>query len=409
MSTPLFSVGTSRGGTTFFARIMSLNSNVRMASDPFLPLFRSYRTAVLRRDVDAAFDEAQPLNDYYFSATQITMMKAIANAELATALPVGEFERLIPRLRARMGLAATEVVDHLDNLNGVTYQELFHSGMQLLENAYGAKDVSWVGFNDNWAVEFLPALLRAFPGSKGIIIVRDPRAAMASAMKLRVNDPSKAKKVPLMYSFAHHWRKHAAFAYDLLQRPEFSGRLKTVRYEDVVTDPEQSVRNVCEYLGVEFNPAMLDTQKFRPLKGAKWDGHSNFDAPAKGIYTNSISAWKSFLSEGAVQMIEYVCGPEMSLHKYELTSDASRCGDAVTKFLRKDDANAIGWRNEHQDWETELELERSRRDMLLVNDKEFSDFDIEQNYLFASVFEACRAHRGHQLYNAVQMEVQKEL
>ena len=52
MIAPLFSCGTSRGGTTFFARMLSLNAEIAMASDPFLPLFRSFRTAVVWDQID---------------------------------------------------------------------------------------------------------------------------------------------------------------------------------------------------------------------------------------------------------------------------------------------------------------------------------------------------------------------
>jgi hypothetical protein len=39
----LFALGTARGGTTFFARMMGLNQQVEMASDPFLPVYRQFR------------------------------------------------------------------------------------------------------------------------------------------------------------------------------------------------------------------------------------------------------------------------------------------------------------------------------------------------------------------------------
>jgi hypothetical protein len=405
MSSPLFSVGTSRGGTTFFARIMSLNDEVKMASDPFLPLFRSYRTAVLRRDIDEKFDESQPLNDYYFSQKQIEMMHVLCDADLETDLPDGEFDRLIPRIAARMGLAAKEAAEHVGDLRGTNYLELLQSGLKLLEKTYAAEESKFVGFNDNWAIEFLPALLRSFPEARGIVIVRDPRAAMASAMKLRVNDPSKAKKVPLMYSFAHHWRKHASFTFDLMNREEFVGRLMVVKYEDVVSDPEGSIRSVCDYLDVAYDPGMLVTDRFRPIKDGKWNGHSNFDAPSKGIYTNSISAWKSFLSDGGIELIEYVCGPEMNLHSYEMTIyNGGEPSDAVMDFLVEDDAKAIGWRNEHKDWVEELAQEKSRKELLFRGLDQVTSQDIEENYLFASVYKACRAHKENRLYNAEQTE-----
>ena len=52
MTLPLFSCGTARGGTTFFTRILSVNKQVKMASDPLLPLFRAFRNEVVLNKID---------------------------------------------------------------------------------------------------------------------------------------------------------------------------------------------------------------------------------------------------------------------------------------------------------------------------------------------------------------------
>ena len=55
MPLPLFSCGTSRGGTTFFTRILSVNKQVKMASDPLLPLFRAFRNEVVLNKIEKPF------------------------------------------------------------------------------------------------------------------------------------------------------------------------------------------------------------------------------------------------------------------------------------------------------------------------------------------------------------------
>ncbi|KKU14072.1 MAG: hypothetical protein UX17_C0002G0005 [Parcubacteria group bacterium GW2011_GWC2_45_7] len=389
MSNPLFSVGTSRGGTTFFARMLSINVEVKMASDPFLPLFRSFRTAVLQNKIDPGFSVAQPLNDYYFSDDKIAMMKAIQCSDLRFSLPSGELERLVPELSARMSLAAQEVTPFLKELQGATYEQLFASGLHILEKAYGAESAAWVGFNDNWVIEFLPILARAFPNSKCIIVIRDPRAAMASSLKLRERDPSKAGKVPLMYSFARHWRKHAAFAHMLTQDPALHGRIYLLRYEDLASDPARIIKELCVFLGVDYDEAMLDTDKFRPLKGTEWKVHSNFKVPEKGVYTESIEAWKEYLPKGTVEFIEFVCDPEMRLFGYETKEyQGGLPTEAVMSFLKEDDARAVGWRNNYDTWETEYERELLRKKILTPSHTDISLSDKEKNFLFKQVYDA---------------------
>ena len=75
MSLPLFSCGTSRGGTTFFTRILSVNKQVKMASDPLLPLFRAFRNEIVLNKIDKDFDISQPLDDYYYYKNKLINSK----------------------------------------------------------------------------------------------------------------------------------------------------------------------------------------------------------------------------------------------------------------------------------------------------------------------------------------------
>lgn len=390
MIRPLFSVGTSRGGTTFFARMVSINQAAKMASDPFLPLFRSFRTSLLRAVLDVGFDGNEPLGDPYFTARGIATLDAIQRGDLGLAIPNGEWETLRPAIGARMALAAAEGIPFLGDLQGATYRDAFASGLDVLARAYGAS-AGWVGFNDNWVIEFLPLLARAFPDARCCILIRDPRAAMASSMKLRDNDPTKAAKVPLMYSFAHHWRKHAAFAWMLQRSPELAGRLIVIRYEDLVAHPEAELARLCAFLGNAYDPIMLDTTRFRPLRSGAWQGHSNFQVPDVGIYTESVAAWRSYLSRGTVEWIEFICDPEMRLFGYAPEVYAGGMPTpAIMEFFLADDARAIGWRNAHARWDIELARELMRKHSLSLSSERISEEAIRESFLFPDLYEALK-------------------
>lgn len=386
MSKPLFSFGTSRGGTTFFARILSVNRAIKIASDPFLPIFRSLRTTIIRQKIDPEFNGDLPLDDYYFSKRKIEMMKAIQGSDLSLPLPAKESDILCSQLLARMDLAAKELVPLFSGFRGNTYFDLFQNGLKLLEKAYNSSDGAWTGFNDNWVIEFLPLLMRSFPMAKFIIIIRDPRAAMASSMNLRKKDPS---LVPLMYSFAHHWRKHVAFAIMLMNNSLLKERLFVFRYEDLVREPEKKIRELCEFLEVEYDEAMLDTDKFRPLSGDQWKVYSNFKVPETGIYTDRIEGWREFLAKGTLEFIEFICDPEMSYFGYQPEEYRGEFPSTeILNFLIKDDKIAQGWRGEHESWDIEYAYELFRK-QVLKNDKEsLATAVIEKDFLFEAVYKA---------------------
>ncbi|MFI4870791.1 MAG: sulfotransferase domain-containing protein, partial [Phycisphaerales bacterium JB061] len=62
-----------------------------------------------------------------------------------------------------------------------------------------------------------------------------------------------------------------------------------VHYEDLVTDPEPVVRQIMEFLGMEFDPAVLDhTSNTRIVSTASRDQVKN------KLYTSSVQRWKRF-------------------------------------------------------------------------------------------------------------------
>lgn len=381
MSFPIFSTGTARGGTTFFARMLSANSQIAMVSDPFLPLFRSYRTAVMRAFIDSNFDESLPLDDYYFSDQSHEKMVAMQNSVLS--LPISHKEVLLLRegIAARMNLAAKECIPWISMLNGLDYYELFQSGLKICEKGLGAEAKKWAGFNDNWVIEFFPILARAFPQSKFIAIIRDPRSSVSSA--LRQKD---SKRVPLIYSFIRGWRKHAAFLQYLPSCEELNKNIFILKYEDLVNDPENSNRRLCTFLEVSYEPTMLQTENYRPLAGASWSNYSNFEVPSQGIYTQSVSAWRKHLPPEVIEVIEFVCGPEMELLGYPTeVYGGGALSEAAIRFLYDNYAHCQGWRGHYESLEQELGFEFLRRQFLATSHYQLSEKTINKLFLFPHV------------------------
>lgn len=401
MSNPLFTFGTSRGGTTFFTRILSVNPEIKVASDPFLPLFRAFRNEVITQNVDPSYDIHQPLEDYYFSASKLQRMKTIQSSSLNMQLLNSDLSKLQSQLAARMSLAAKELASGASEIRGNTILELFSGGLSLLENVYEAQDTSWCGSNDNWVVEFLPILANAFKDAKFIIMVRDPRGAMASSRKVGDKNP---ELVPLMYSFAQHWRKHAAFSWKLMKDPNLKDRLFVLRYEDLVCSPGEKVKEICKFLNVEFSRDMLVPKNFRPISGEEWTTYSSFEVPEDIIYTDSIDSWKKYWEKRQIEFIEFICDPEMRLFGYEPQEYFNgSLSTAAMEFLLEDDQTAQGWRGRHEAWDKEIAHQLTRKEMIQKNVDNSSRDNKENYFLFEEVFEDCcnlkntkyeKAHNG---------------
>ena len=386
MPLPLFSCGTSRGGTTFFTRILSVNKQVKMASDPLLPLFRAFRNEVVLNKIDKDFDISQPLDDYYYYKNKLIIFNTIQQTTLDLKFPHHKLQELRNQIDNRLGLAAKELLGFSKDIKGDTFFDLFKSALTMMNKAFEADDIKWCGFNDNWAIEFSPHLLKNFKDSKLIIIIRDPRAAIASSLNIRKRDSSLG---PLVYSFAQCWRKHAAFAYKLINDNKYNDRIFLFRYEDFVTDPRKSLIEISKFLRIKFSNEMLIPNNFRPISGKKWKTYSNFDVPDNQIYKDRIDGWKKNLDTLSIEFIDFICGFEMSLFGYKVNNLNLIMSEERFKSYFEMDCNvSIGWRCKHQDYATEYQNQLKRHNLLSLEPNKISSGDVASYFLFSEVFNA---------------------
>lgn len=82
-----------------------------------------------------------------------------------------------------------------------------------------------------------------------ILLTRDGRAVFYSNLKRGFGHA---------YSL-RSWHNYYRHALPLIRRNVPGRDLLTVRYEDLVTSPEEVVAQICSFAGMEFEPAMLDT------------------------------------------------------------------------------------------------------------------------------------------------------
>lgn len=82
---------------------------------------------------------------------------------------------------------------------------------------------------------------------------------------------------------------------------ERKGQVLSIRYEDLVERPEQTIRTVCDYLGEPFDPVMLEQQKtggsLSKMAQMAW-----MNGPA-AINTQSLRKWEK--PEHAVRLAEF--------------------------------------------------------------------------------------------------------
>ncbi len=201
-----------------------------------------------------------------------------------------------------MGVGQDQLKQNL-GARAPSWRNLF---LSLLESASDKEAPRYFGEKTVANIRFAEQLLEEYPKCRVVQIVRDPRAAFLSFRSAKVGTNCVA---PLI----RDWQ----FAISVDRRLDGHPRYQSIRFEDLITDTEPTMRKVCGRLEIPFHPHMLKFYE-RAEKGfsSVQEHHANTTKP---IFTSGLSKWKSELSANHIGMIEHFLGPVMVENGYELT------------------------------------------------------------------------------------------
>jgi len=140
----------------------------------------------------------------------------------------------------------------------------------------------------------VPTLLEWFPTAKIIHTFRDPRAIMASEWRKRM-EKVPAAYIPLnpsnpLYSFAIVMHVTITWLYAVRLHHQYKKRYPQnyylSKFEDLISKPEESVRNLCAFLDVEFSNEMLNPRR---------SGSSYSRTGDAGFDTETLTRWQNYL------------------------------------------------------------------------------------------------------------------
>src|SRR5262249_10285452 len=138
-------------------------------------------------------------------------------------------------------------------------------------------------------------LLRIWPDARFIHIVRDGRDVGRSVIE--------RGWAGNMYTAVEPWIE-AELLWSRLCPVLAAERRTEIRYETLVGEPVATLTRLCEFIGVPYDPAMLE-----------YPHDSTFDRPSPQL----IGQWKRKLSPDAVRLAEARIGPILIERGYELS------------------------------------------------------------------------------------------
>ena len=180
----------------------------------------------------------------------------------------------------------------------------------------------------------LRLLERLFPDALYVHLIRDGRDAATSFLAMPrgiVTETWMHPRTPA--DFACQWRAEVAAARRLGRR--VGGRYLEVRYEELVADVGATLRRICAFAGLDFEPAMADYAGSVDVSG-KPHQQRLAQPPTKGVRD-----WRAQMSAVDAAAFERVAGDLLQELGYETSHTPDAPGRAKLRWY---EARALAWR-----------------------------------------------------------------
>ncbi|GLS26064.1 sulfotransferase family protein [Marinibactrum halimedae] len=173
----------------------------------------------------------------------------------------------------------------------LNYEQLVKS---FLRQQYLRNPVKKVGASVHSRMDMLPKI---WPQAKFIHLLRDPRDVAKSCIGMGW--------VGNVHEGTQYWIKPERH-WEALEKSIPESQRYTVRYEDLVAEPEKELSKICDFIGVPYSDEMLNLEK-----------DTTYSRP-DARYANQ---WKKKLTPKQISHVEYQCHEMMRTRGYDIASD----------------------------------------------------------------------------------------
>jgi hypothetical protein len=271
---PLFIVACDRSGTTMLRLILDRGPDLAIPTESAIIVdFANVRARYGRLDTDAAFDRL---------AGDVWRHPKIVQWGLAGGPP---------------------------DRGGLTGEAAYRRAIEAPFAAYAAEREKprW-GDKTPLYVQHLDEVRRVFPEARIVVLVRDGRDVALSLMGVPFGPGN-------VWAAARMWRSAVEAGERAAGRwPE---DVLAIRYEDLVDAPERVIREVCEFAGISYSPAMLAIEE-TPAGRLAAGQEAWFSRISEGISRGSVGRWHREMPRDRIALFQAEAGDALVRHGYPL-------------------------------------------------------------------------------------------
>lgn len=179
--------------------------------------------------------------------------------------------------------------------------------------------------------EFAPLLYKWFPDATFIHIVRNPYATLVA---------SRSTNWQQGYPYLSTYLESLKNSYcHLFKNIKLFDNYLVIRYEDLVSDPQNTLNTIAQNTGIEMHEILL-----RPtLCGEPWGGNSTSNKKFTGVNSTPSTKWRNTICDLEIVLLNKIVRPMIEHFNYELLSPRHHPlrqrfmpirGESFKKYLR---------------------------------------------------------------------------
>lgn len=203
---------------------------------------------------------------------------------------------------------------------GLGHEDAYRFAVESPFAAYAAQEgKSRWGDKTPLYLHYVDELSEIWPDARFVVLVRDGRDVALSVTHLPFGPNN-------IWAAARAWSRAVQIGREAHER--FPGRVHSLRYEDLAERPEEEIRGVCAFLGLDFHPSMLEIERTDASKIVE-DQSDWFTSIWAGINTASVGRWRKEMPPADQRIFESVAGAELEALGYERVAPSARPPSSV--------------------------------------------------------------------------------
>ncbi len=220
------------------------------------------------------------------------------------------------------------------------------------KSVYEKQNITMIGDKNPMYSLYAHRIHTLYPESKIIHITRDYRDNYLSLINVNF-------EVPVVPIVIYRWKYALKKMWKL--REKHPDLIYSIRYEDLVTDPELHCRKMCDFLGIDFDPAVLSFYTKKAEAEKIYAGDDGVKTIHKSLFnpinTERMNKWQTDMTPRQIKVADLVMGktaekagytrmyPKFSLFLYLWILPSLLYANVMYKLIMLGDHLPYNWRN----------------------------------------------------------------